>query len=69
MAPGEFRLIRLDHPVIEGILLRQCHLRKLAEKELVGRLVRQAEKMMSETDLLHVTIALEVTVEEEGIEV
>jgi hypothetical protein len=68
MAPGMFRLNKVERPIIEGVLLRECDLRKLSEIELVGRLVRQAEKMMSETDVLHVFITLEITVEEEHIE-
>jgi hypothetical protein len=68
MAPGMFRLVAVDHPIIEGVLLRECDLRKVAEADLVARLVRQAEKMMGETDILHVILTLEVTVEEEGTE-
>jgi hypothetical protein len=68
MAPGMFRLVKVDHPVIEGILLRECDLRKLEEKEIVARLIRHAERFMGERDVLHALITIEVVVEDQGIE-
>jgi hypothetical protein len=68
MAPGLYRLVKVDHSIIEGILLRESDLRKVSEQELVARLVRQAERIMGENDVLHVVITLEVLVEEEAIE-
>lgn len=68
MVPGTFRLIQVEHPTIEAILVRESALRKLPEKELVPRILSHAERIMDEEDALHVSVDIEVLVEEEGIE-
>ena len=67
-SPGAFRLIKVDHPVIEGVLVRASDLRKVPEELLIPRLLKAAESIMDETDALHVTISIEITAETEQIE-
>ena len=69
MTPGMFKLIQIDHPVIEGIIVRKSDLRKMPEKQLISRMLSYAEQIMDETDTLHVKINIEVIAQEEGIEV
>jgi hypothetical protein len=68
MSPGIFKLIKVDHPIIEAILVKKSDLRKLPEKEFIPRLIEQSEKVMDETTSLHVSISIDIIVSEEGIE-
>ncbi len=63
MSPGMVRLIRLEHPVIESVLVRESDLRKVPEEMLVRLLVEQASPIMDETDALNVDIDLELKVQ------
>src|SRR5262245_45303165 len=69
LSPGTFILIRVEHPVVEAVLIRASDLRKLPQQELVSRLLRQADEMMDESDTLHVTLDFEIVIDEENIEV
>lgn len=69
MLPGTFRLIPVDHPVIEALLVRQADLRKIPEQELINRLIENAEPLMDATEALHVKNVIEVIVEEHNIQV
>ena len=69
LTPGVFTLIHLEHPVIEGVLIRTSNLSKLPQAELVRRLLHQADQIMDESDTLHVALDFELIIEEENIEV
>jgi hypothetical protein len=69
LSPGMFTLIRLDHPVIEAVLIRLSDLRKLPQDQLLNRLLRQANQIMDDSDTLHVMLDFEIIVNEENIEV
>jgi hypothetical protein len=68
LSPATFQLIPVDHPVAEAVLVRASDLRKLPQRELIGRLLRLADQIMDESDTLHVALRFEVIVEEEDIE-
>ena len=68
MSPGMFRLVRVEHPIIEAILVRESDLRKVPEGVLVERLIQYAQEIMDETDTLKVEVQVEVSVHEEDIE-
>jgi len=65
MTPGVFQLIMVEHPTIEAVLVRKSDLRKIPETHLVSLILRHAGPIMDETDSLHVSISVEVVVEEE----
>ncbi len=65
MAPGAYRLIQIDHPIIEAVVVRESDLRKIPEKDLLDLIVRHAERIMDETESLHVMLEIEVLAEEE----
>ena len=69
LSPGEFRLIPVEHHMVEAVLVRASDLRKLTEVELVRRLLVQADEIMDETDTLHVTLHFELIVGEEDIRI
>ncbi len=68
MSPGMFRLVRVEHPIIEAILVRESDLRKVSEEILIERLLQYAQEIMDETDTLKVEVNVEVLVQEEDIE-
>ncbi|RKX78843.1 MAG: hypothetical protein DRP87_05080 [Spirochaetes bacterium] len=65
MSPGMFKMIKVEHPVIESVLMRESNLKKLPEKKLLEKVINIAEKIMDETDSLRVEIGIEITVHEE----
>jgi hypothetical protein len=69
LSPATFRLIPVEHPVAEAVLVRVSDLRKLPQETLIGRLLRLADQIMDEADTLHVALKFEVIVDEEDIEV
>lgn len=69
LSPGTFRLIPVEHPVAEAVLVRASDLRKLPETELIRRLLLQADQIMDETDTLHVSLHFEIIIGEEDIRI
>ena len=63
MSPGAFRLVEVDHPLIESLLIRESDLRKVPEGRLVKLLLENAGPIMDETDALNVTIEVEISVD------
>ncbi|MBI2193473.1 MAG: hypothetical protein HYU36_15970 [Planctomycetes bacterium] len=64
MVPGIYRLIKMDHSVVEAVMIRESDLQKIPETELVPRILRQVDKLMGDTDTLHVAIGIEIVTEE-----
>jgi hypothetical protein len=56
--PGSFRRVAVEHPIIEAVIIRAVHTRRISEEGLVRLLVRHAEDMMEETEALRVTADL-----------
>jgi hypothetical protein len=69
LSPGAFTLIKVEHPVVEGVLIRTSDLRKLPQQNLLSRLLHQADLMMDESDTLHVALDFELIIDEDNIEV
>lgn len=65
MMPGEFRLISLEHPVIEAVLVRASHLRRIPEDKLLPIILRQCDGLMDETDMLHFELDVRIRATEE----
>ncbi len=62
MSPGAFRLIKVDHPVIESVLVREADLRKIPEEEFLAVVLEEAAAIMDDTDALNVEVDVAVTV-------
>src|SRR5690242_15989269 len=58
MMPGTFHRIEVQHPIIEAVIVREPHFRRITQEGLVELLVRHAEGMMDETEALRVTADL-----------
>jgi len=65
MTPGMFKLIEADHPVIEGLIIKTSDLRKIPENELVPLIIKYAERIMDETDSLHIVMDIKIIFERE----
>jgi len=63
MSPGKFKLIKVTHPVIESLLIRESDLRKIPEEKLVKLLLENASPVMDESDSLNVTLEVEIVVQ------
>jgi hypothetical protein len=68
LSPATFRLIPVEHPVAEAVLVRASDLRKMPQEALVRRLLQIADQIMDEADTLHVSLTFEIIVHEEDIE-
>jgi hypothetical protein len=62
MMPGAFSRHEIEHSVIEAILIRDAHLRRIPAERLIPVLVRHAEAFMGDTDTLHFDVTVEVQV-------
>ena len=67
MAPGMYKTIKVDHPFIEAVMVKESDLRKFPREKLIERILSHAEKIMDETDSLHVEIEIDVLIEEWNI--
>ncbi len=63
LSPGQFRLLRVEHPVVEAMLVRETDLRKLPEEILIQQVLDAVGPMMDETDALNVELEVRVDVE------
>ena len=64
MLPGEFGTFQVDHPVVEAVIVRKAHLRRVPQDKLLALLLRHAESLMSEEEMLHFDVQVEVLVDE-----
>lgn len=65
MVPDAFALITVEHPVIEAVLIRRAHLRRVPEEKLIPLILRQCENLMDESDMLHFELDIRVRTTEE----
>jgi len=61
MLPGVYHLVSVDHPTIEGVVVRRDDLRRVPEPVLIGHLVREADSLMNEHETLHCSLEIEVS--------
>lgn len=65
MVPGAFVLVPIEHPVIEAVLLRSSHLRRIPQERLVPIILRNCDGLMDETEMLHFDLSVRVHKTEE----
>lgn len=65
MMPGEFRLIPIEHPMVEALIVRASHLRRIPEEKLIPVILRQSAGMMDETEMLHFELDVRIRATEE----
>ena len=65
LTPGMFKLFRVDHPVIEAMLIRKSILRKIDEQSILKYIIEHVEQIMDDTDSLRIEINLELVIKGE----
>ena len=65
MMPGTFTYLRVEHPVVESLIVRIAHLRRVPQDQLVALVLRHVEGVMDETEMLHIDLDIELAVREE----
>jgi len=64
MLPGAFERFEVEHTIIEAVIIREAHLRRVPSPRLIPLLVKHAEQFMADTDTLHLDIDIEVNLTE-----
>lgn len=64
MMPKQFERFDVEHPLIEAVLVRSAHLRRVPSDKLIPVIVRHAESVMADVDMLHFDIAIELLINE-----
>jgi len=65
LSPEQFTLIRMNHPKIEAVLVRNSLLDLMDEQHLVRIVMEEAEKLISETTVLRSELRIAISVQRE----
>lgn len=65
LSPEQFTLIKMDHPKIEAVLLRNSLLQMIDEKLLMNIILEEAERMISDSMVLRSELKIAVSVQRE----
>jgi len=65
LMPGQFKLLSVNHPTIEAVIVRFSDLRKIPEDKFIPLLIESAEAIMDESDCLRVDVEVEFSVTQE----
>ncbi|MGE0784878.1 MAG: hypothetical protein AB7S26_04255 [Sandaracinaceae bacterium] len=60
MLPDAFIRIDVQHSVIESLIVRQAHLKRIPRDQLVGYLVEQCGSIMDDSEMLRVSLEIEI---------
>jgi hypothetical protein len=65
LSPDQFIIIKIDHPKVEAILIRQSLVQMLDRDVLMGIILEEAERMISDNMVLRSELKIEVFVQRE----
>ncbi|MGN7470253.1 hypothetical protein [Brevibacillus sp. SAFN-007a] len=65
LSPEQFTLLKIDHPKIEAVLLRNSILQMMDEKVLMKIILEEAERMISESMVLRSELKIALSVQRE----
>jgi hypothetical protein len=65
LSPDQFLIIKIDHPKVEAILIRQSLVQMLDQDVLMGIILEEAERMISDNMVLRSELKIEVSVQRE----
>lgn len=60
VSPNQFQVVRVDHPTIEAVIIRKALLKAISQEKLVGLVLEEAEKILS--DFMALKVRIHVTV-------
>lgn len=62
LSPDQFSIVKVDHPKIEAVLIRNSLLQMLDEQTLLGIIMQETENLISDTMVLRSELKIEVSV-------
>jgi hypothetical protein len=65
LSPDQFIIIKIDHPKVEAVLIRQSLVQMLDQDVLIGIILEEAERMISDNMVLRSELKIEVSVQRE----
>ncbi len=65
LSPEQYSIIKIDHPKIEAVLIRNSLLQMLDEQVLIGIIKEEAESMISDSMVIRSELKVEVSVHRE----
>ncbi|MFS0553028.1 hypothetical protein [Brevibacillus sp. 179-C9.3 HS] len=65
LSPEQFTLLKMNHPKIEAVLLRNTLLQMIDEKLLMKIIMEEAERMISESMVLRSELKIALSVQRE----
>ncbi|AWX56852.1 MULTISPECIES: hypothetical protein [Brevibacillus] len=65
LSPEQFTLLKMDHPKIEAVLLRNTLLQMIDEKLLMKIILEEAERMISDSMVLRSELKIALSVQRE----
>ncbi|QRG65516.1 hypothetical protein [Brevibacillus choshinensis] len=65
LSPEQFTLMKMDHPKIEAVLLRNSLLQMIDEKLLMNIILEEAERMISDSMVLRSELKIAMSVQRE----
>ncbi|MCD9024951.1 hypothetical protein K7P76_24370 [Cohnella sp. NL03-T5] len=65
LSPEQFSIIKIEHPKIEAVLVRNSLLQMLDENVLLGIIMEETENMISDSMVIRSELKVEVSVHRE----
>jgi hypothetical protein len=65
LSPDQFLIIKIDHPKVEAVLIRQSLVQMLDQTVLLNIILEEAERMISDNMVLRSELKIEVFVQRE----
>lgn len=65
LSPEQFSIIKIEHPKIEAVLVRNSLLQMLDEQVLLGIILEETESMISDSMVIRSELKVEVSVHRE----
>ncbi|MFQ5515688.1 MAG: hypothetical protein ACE5FG_14840 [Myxococcota bacterium] len=67
LAAGDFDHIEVEDDVIADVIIRSPLLRRMPREKFLAFIMRRIKPLMTRTEILHLDIELEITIEEEEL--
>lgn len=65
LSPGQFTLLKVDHPKIEAVLVRNSLLQMLEQNLLMNIIMEEADRFILDTMVLRSELQISVTIQRE----
>ncbi|OXM87303.1 hypothetical protein [Paenibacillus rigui] len=65
LSPEQFTVIKIDHPKVEAVLIRNSLLQMLEKEVLINIVLEEAERLINDTMVIRSELKIEVSVQRE----